>query len=172
MTPSPLFSCALLAAALCPGLGAQGLTFENAHSPGGSAAPAAAEAIPVRPPAAASPGADQTALPLPEQRVREGIILLSALNDTMARIQDEETAEAAVAPLMRLHRALQEWTQSFSTLPPLTEQEQQAYEEQYLPIFNKLNNRIRTQGERLAAAEYYGSHDLPAALMHIAVINN
>lgn len=140
-----------------------------------SAAPAAEETvtIPATPPAAAAPAAPApAALPLPEQRMREGIVLLSALNDTMAKIQDEASAEAAVAPLMRLHRALQEWTQSFSTLPPLTEQEQQAYEDQYLPIFRKLNNRIRTQGERLAAAEYYGSHDLPAALMHIAIINH
>lgn len=113
-----------------------------------------------------------TALPLPEQRVREGLVLLASLHDTLAGIHDHETAEAAVAPLMRLHRVLQEWTQSFTTLPPLTEQEQQAYEEQYLPLIKKLNSRIRTQGDRLAAAEYYGSRDLPAALMHIAVINH
>lgn len=127
-------------------------------------------------PVAEAPGATTSAapqaLPLPEQRVREGLVLLNALHDTMAGINNEETAAAAVAPLMRLNRTLQEWTQSFTTLPPLTEQEQQAYEEQYLPLFKKLNSRIRTQADRLAAAEYYGSRDLIAALMHIAVINH
>lgn len=130
-----------------------------------------------QPPVAETPAAEvaaptPTPLPLPEQRVREGLVLLATLHDTLAGIRDHDTAEAAVAPLMRLHRALQEWTQSFTTLPPLTEQEQQTYEEQYLPLFKKLNSRIRTQGDRLAAAEYYGSRDLPAALMHIAVINH
>lgn len=133
--------------------------------------PPTADTTPVaEAPASAAPAPAD--LPLPEQRVREGLVLLSALQDTMARIQDNDSAEAAVAPLMRLHRALQEWIQSFTTLPPLTEQEQQAYEERYLPLFRKLNNRIRTQGERIAAAEYYGSRDLPAALMHIAIINH
>lgn len=112
------------------------------------------------------------ALPLPEQRVREGLILLATLHDTLAGIQDQATADAAVAPLMRLQQQLQDWAQSFTTLPPLSEQEQQAYEERYLPIIKKLNARIRTQGDRLAAAEYYGSRDLPAALMHIAIINH
>lgn len=151
-------------------LAAQSLTLggdSDAALPQGISAAPVAEA----PAAAAAPSAP-AALPLPEQRVREGLVLLNALHDTMARIQDNDSAEAAVAPLMRLHRAVQEWSQSFSTLPPLTEQEQQAYEEQYLPLFKKLNNRIRTQGERLAAAEYYGSRDLTAALMHIAVINH
>lgn len=151
-------------------LAAQSLTL------GGDSETVPAQGIPAAPVAestssAAAPTAP-AALPLPEQRVREGLVLLSTLHDTMARIQDNDSAEAAVAPLMRLHRALQEWTQTFTTLPPLTEQEQQAYEERYLPLFKKLNNRIRTQGERIAAAEYYGSRDLPAALMHIAIINH
>lgn len=119
---------------------------------------------------AAAPAAADT-LPLAEQRVRAGLILLSGLHDTLAGIRDHDTAEAAVAPLMRLHAALQEWAQSFTALPPLSEQEQQAYEEQYIPIFKKLNGRLRSQGERIAAAEYYGSRDLPAALIRLALLN-
>lgn len=110
-------------------------------------------------------------LPAAEQRVRAGIILLNSLHETMSGIRDRDSAEAAVAPLMRLRSALQEWAASFTSLPPLSEQEQQAYEEQYIPIFKKLNGRIRSQGERIAAAEYYGSRDLPAALMHLALLN-
>lgn len=121
--------------------------------------------------APAAPAADTPALPLQEQRVREGLILLSGLHDTLAGIHDQDTAQAAVAPLMRLHRALQEWAQSLAALPPLSEQEQRAYEERYLPIFQKLNARIRTQGERIAAAEYYGTKDLPAALVQLALLN-
>lgn len=152
-------------------LAAQSLTL------GGESAAVVPQEIPAPPVADPSanhnlPSGTPASLPLPEQRVREGLVLLSALHDTLSGIRDHDTAEAAVAPLMRLHRALQEWTQSFTTLPPLTEQEQQAYEEQYLPLFKKLNSRLRTQGDRLAAAEYYGSRDLPAALMHIAVINH
>lgn len=160
----------ILCALLPLPLGAQSLTLGgegDAILPQGL--PAAAPVADA--PAAAAPAAPQ-ALPLPEQRVREGLVLLNALHDTMAGINNEESAAAAVAPLMRLQRALQEWTQSFTTLPPLAEREQQAYEEQYLPLFKKLNGRIRTQADRLAAAEYYGSRDLLAALMHIAIINH
>lgn len=126
--------------------------------------PVADTAMP--PAAAAAPE-----LPAAEQRVRAGIILLNSLHETLAGIRDRDTAEAAVAPLMRLHAGLQEWAQSFTALPPLSEHEQLAYEEQYIPIFKKLNGRIRSQGERIAAAEYYGSRDLPAALIRLALLN-
>lgn len=164
----------LFPAAVLP-LAAQSLTLggESAQGlPSGIPAAPVAEPMPVDATSPAPTASAAQSLPLPEQRVREGLVLLNALHDTMAGICDNDTAEAAVAPLMRLHRALQEWTQSFTALPPLKEQEQQAYEERYLPIFQKLNSRIRTQGDRLAAAEYYGSKDLPAALMHLAIINH
>lgn len=147
----------LTAVLLCPLLPAQEAApvpvAENAAAPQASAPAASPE------------------LPPAEQRVRAGLILLSGLHETLAGIRDHDTAEAAVAPLMRLHAAMQEWAQSFTSLPPLSEQEQRAYEEQYIPIIKKLNGRIRSQGERLAAAEYYGSKDLPAALMHLALLN-
>lgn len=157
----------LISAAAALPLAAQSLTLANES---GQGLPNVVSPLPVEKHTSAAPAPQ--ALPLPEQRLREGLVLLASLHDTMAGICDNDTAEAAVAPLMRLHRALQEWTQSFTALPPLTEQEQQAYEERYLPFFKKLNSRIRTQGDRLAAAEYYGSKDLPAALMHLAIINH
>lgn len=111
------------------------------------------------------------ALPQSEQLIRAGIIMLDQVQKTLSGINDAETAEAAVAPLMRTEAALQEWARAFNALPPLAEEEQNAYEEVYLPIINKLNSRIRVQGERLASAEYYGSRNLPAALIRLALIN-
>lgn len=124
-------------------------------------------------PALAPAAAAQTAAELPpaEQRVRQGLVLLNSLYETMAGIQDEASAQTAVFSLKKIHEELQNWAQSFATLPPLAEAEQRTYEEQYLPIFKKLNNRIRTQGERLAAAEYYSSKDLVAALVQLALLN-
>lgn len=111
------------------------------------------------------------ALPQSEQLIRAGIIMLDQVQKILSGINDAETAEAAVAPLMRTEAALQEWARAFNALPPLAEEEQNAYEEVYLPIINKLNSRIRVQGERLASAEYYGSRNLPAALIRLALIN-
>lgn len=110
-------------------------------------------------------------LPQSEQLIRAGIIMLDQVQKILSGINDAETAEAAVASLMRTEAALQEWAQTFNALPPLAEEEQNAYEEVYLPIINKLNSRIRVQGERLASAEYYGSRNLPAALIRLALIN-
>lgn len=110
-------------------------------------------------------------LPQSEQLIRAGIIMLDQVQKILSGVNDAETAEAAVAPLMRTEAALQEWARTFNALPPLAEEEQNAYEEVYLPIINKLNSRIRVQGERLASAEYYGSRNLPAALIRLALIN-
>lgn len=122
-------------------------------------------------PAIRSAAAEPTRLPAAEQRLRVGIVMLQQLEQLLAGIDNEEKAATAVAPAMRLSRELRAWAQSFAELPPLSEAEQQAYEDAYLPIIRKLNNRIRTQGERLAAAKYYGSDDLTAALIHLALLN-
>ncbi|MGN0835863.1 MAG: hypothetical protein ACI4OS_00315 [Akkermansia sp.] len=111
------------------------------------------------------------ALSLPEQRVRAGIVLLGELDQVLARVNDHDSAEASVAPVMRLLERLRYWAQSFTALPPLSEEERSLMEDRYLPVIRKLNERLRNQGERLAAAEYYGSHKLPAALVHLALLN-
>ncbi len=102
-----------------------------------------------------------------EQRIRLGIIMLGRLHDLLAKIKDEATAEAAVAPLMRASAEFQTWAQGFSSLPPLDADTQRAYERRYLPIIDELNTRIRIQGERIASAEFYGSQNLPAALVRL-----
>lgn len=128
--------------------------------------------LPAEPPVSAQnhePTTEQQApaLPVGEVRIRTGIVLLGYLHDTLAGIRDQDSAEAAVAPIMRLSRELQEWGQGFSALTPLDDETRSLYEKRYLPLIDKLNERIRAQGERIAAAEFYGSTNLPAALVRL-----
>ncbi len=102
-----------------------------------------------------------------EQRIRVGIVMLGRLHDLLARIKDEPSAEAAVAPIMRTSAEFQAWAQGFSSLPPLDAETQHRYEKRYLPIIDELNTRIRIQGERIASAEFYGSMNLPSALVRL-----
>lgn len=106
-----------------------------------------------------------------EQRIRAGIVMLGNLYNILAGIQDNDSAEKAVAPLMRLSNELNLWAQGFTTLPPMSETERAVCEDTYLPIIKKINYSIRTQGERLAAAEYYGSMNLPTVLVKLAILN-
>lgn len=109
----------------------------------------------------------QTELSSGEARIRAGIVLLGALHDTMARVKDKDSAEAAVPVIMRLSRELPAWGQGFAALPPLDEETQSTLEKRYLPIINQLNERIQIQADRIAAAEFYGSENLPAALIKL-----
>lgn len=102
-----------------------------------------------------------------EARIRAGIVLLGILHDTMARIQDRDSAEAAVPTILRLVREFQTWGQGFTALPPLDEETQSDYEKRYIPIINNLNANIQIQADRIAAAEFYGSEALPAALVRL-----
>lgn len=106
-------------------------------------------------------------LPMEEARIRAGVVMLGMLHDTMAKIRDHDSAEAAVPSLMRLSHELQAWGHGFNNLPPLDEATQSDYEKKYLPVIQKINDRIKAQGERLAAAEFYGSQNLPAALVKL-----
>lgn len=107
-------------------------------------------------------------LPKGQQRLINGILLLQKLYQCMAEVTNNETAEAAVPKLMRLHEELRLWSQSFANLPPLSEPEVAAYEERFLPAIRRINQAIEAQAGRIAAAEYYGSRNLPAALVRIA----
>lgn len=111
-------------------------------------------------------------LPEGEARIRGGIILLGNLCQNMAAINDYNSAETAVPGIMRLCEELKLWMQSFNSLAPLTELEAQVYEERYLPTIRKINNIIEAQAERLGAAEYYGSKNLPAALVRLAQVGH
>ncbi len=114
----------------------------------------------------------QPALPESEQRIRSGIVILGTLCQSMAAVQDYNTAEAAVPQIMRLRDELLQWTRSFNNLPPLAEHEEQVYEDRYLPMIRKINRILETQADRLAAAEYYGSRNLAAALVHMAQVGH
>ncbi len=109
-------------------------------------------------------------LPESQQRIITGMLLLQQLYQSMAEVTDNDTAEAAVPKLMKLNEELRLWSQSFSNLPPLSEPEVAAYEERFLPAIRRINQAIEAQAGRIAAAEYYGSRNLPAALVRIAQI--
>ncbi len=142
----------------------------------GKLPPAPAASVPAAPPAprpvaaeAPAPGdaAQKPQLNEAEQRIRVGIVMLGRLHDLLAKIKDEASAEAAVAPIMRASSEFQSWAQGFSSLPPLDADTQRAYERRYLPIIDEINTRIKIQGERIASAEFYGSQNLPAALVRL-----
>ncbi len=120
----------------------------------------------------ASPTSDIPALPEGEKRLRQGIVIIGKLTQSMADIHNKETADAAVPQIMRLSEELRQWTQSFNNLPPLSETETLVYEDRYLPIIRKINKIMQDQADRLAAAEYYGSQNLPAALIHAAQVGH
>lgn len=123
--------------------------------------------------AEATPASDtpQAELSPGEQRLQAGIVMLGNLYNLLSGIRDNESAEKAVAPLMRLSSEMNLWAQGFTSLPPMTENEQVICEDRYLPIIRKINMSIKVQGERLASAEYYGSQNLPAALVRLAILN-
>ncbi|MCQ2371966.1 MAG: hypothetical protein MJ058_07970 [Akkermansia sp.] len=128
------------------------------------AAPAATTATAPATPAA---GRAEPALSRQETHVRTGIAILAKMLDTLATVQDRDTAEAAVAPLMRLGEQLTLWAKATATLPPLSELERMELEDRYMPLIKRVNDRLKSQAERIAAAEFYGSRNLPAALVHV-----
>lgn len=109
-------------------------------------------------------------LPEGQQRLVNGMLLLQKLYQIMAEVTNNDTAEAAVPKLMKLNEELRSWSQSFTNLPPLSEPEVASYEERFLPTIRRINQAIEAQAGRIAAAEYYGSRNLPAALVRIAQI--
>ncbi len=162
---------ALLAAALPAAADAPLLATPLEVQPGGIAAPSAPE-----PDAAAHPVVDEDAsadaqadegLSEAEARIRAGIILLDRLHALLASVKDRDTAEAAVAPVMRAIPEFQTWAQGFSALPPLDEDTKRQYEKRYLPLIEELNSRLRAQGARISSAEFYGSQNLAAALVRL-----
>lgn len=102
-----------------------------------------------------------------ENHIRAGIVITAKVLDVLSKIQDRDTAEAAVAPLMRLGEELTLWAKATATLPQLSDLERMEMEDRYMPVIKRVNDRIKSQSERIAAAEFYGSRNLPAALVHI-----
>lgn len=106
-----------------------------------------------------------SSMPVEEQHMRSGIMLLAALYETLAKVKDHDSAQAAVPEISRISRDLHSWAQGVSALPPLGEKEMRTYERHYLPTIRRVNDHLRAQGERLAASEYFGSQDLASALI-------
>ena len=125
-------------------------------------------------PVANAPAEPQEEIQLPEgeKRLRQGIMLLGMLYQSMAEINNKSAAEAAVPKIMQISEELQQWTRAFNNLPPLSEPEVLVYEERYLPIIRKVNKLIQTQADRLGSAEYYGSRTLPAVLVRLAQVGH
>lgn len=118
------------------------------------------------------PTKDELQLPEGEKRLRHGILLLGQLYQCMAEVNNKSAAEAAVPKIMQISEELRQWTQTFNTLPPLSEPEALIYEERYLPIIQKINKLIQTQADRLGSAEYYGSRNMAAALVRLALVGH
>ncbi len=100
-----------------------------------------------------------------EVHIRAGIAILAKLCNTLARVQDARSAQAAVPIIMNLSHELHAWGQQLPSLPQRSQDVVSAYEHRYLPVIEKINGYLRVQGERLSASNYYGTQDLPAALM-------
>lgn len=131
------------------------------------AAATAAEPAPAQPPAQPAQQVEARAISPAESHIRAGIVITAKVLDVLSKIQDRDTAEAAVAPLMRLGEELTLWAKATATLPQLSDLERMELEDRYMPVVKRVNDRIKSQGERIAAAEFYGSRNLPAALVHI-----
>lgn len=106
-------------------------------------------------------------LPPEERHIRAGIVLLGTIYNTLARVNDAQSAQMAVPTIVRLTREVQTWAQGVAALPPLDDESRSLYEERYLPIITRINDYLRAQGERLAASGYFGSQDLSTALMSL-----
>ena len=130
---------------------------------------AVAAAEPAPAPARPAPASQEEARAVSpaENHIRAGIVITAKVLDVLSKIQDRDTAEAAVAPLMRLGEELTLWAKATATLPQLSDLERMEMEDRYMPVIKRVNDRIKSQCERIAAAEFYGSRNLPAALVHI-----
>ncbi len=104
-------------------------------------------------------------LPPEEVHIRAGIVILGKLCNTLARVSDEASAQAAVPIIVSLSRDLRSWAQLLPSLPLREQEVISVYEHRYLPIIEKLNAYLRAQGERLAASNYYDTQDLATALL-------
>ena len=132
---------------------------------------AASAAEPAPTPALPAQHEEARAISPAENHIRAGIVITAKVLDVLSKIQDRDTAEAAVAPLMRLGEELSLWAKATATLPQLSDLERMELEDRYMPVIKRVNDRIKSQGDRIAAAEFYGSRNLPAALVHIVQAN-
>lgn len=101
--------------------------------------------------------------------IEKGVQLLESLEAMMAAVGNRESADKVADKLGLMSRELQKWVQGFAALPPLDEEEGQVYCDRYLGTVRDLNDRIREQGNRLSAAQYYGSVKLAQELQRLVL---
>lgn len=104
-----------------------------------------------------------------ELHLRTGVVMLAKLYRCLAEVKDSQTAQGAVPSVVQITQDLQTWTQTLHGMKQEAE-EQEALEHTYVPVIEKLNSYIEVQGERLSAANYFGSQDLATALTALYVI--
>ena len=103
------------------------------------------------------------------RHIARGVQLLESLEAMIASVGDRESADKVADKLGLLSRELQKWVQGFAALPALDEEEGRAYCDRYLSTVRDLNDRIREQGSRLSAAQYYGSVKLAQELQRLVL---
>ncbi len=103
-----------------------------------------------------------------EQHLRAGVVILAKLYRCLAEVTNSQTAQSAVPSVVQITRDLQTWIQNLHGMK-LPAKQQEILEHNYLPIIAKINGYIEVQGERLAAASYYGSQDLATALIALYI---
>jgi len=102
-----------------------------------------------------------------DKHIRIGMQLHYGLYIILANIQSPQDAETAIPLILKINEQLLTWGKTFATLPPIDDATQARYRTEYIPIIKKSNAALRIQGKRLKDAEYYGSEELPAALIRI-----
>lgn len=110
-----------------------------------------------------------TAKPLSKEdkHIRTGMQLHYQLAIILSNIQSPQDAKTAIPLILKNNAQLLAWGKAFATLPPIDEATQARYRAQYIPIIQQSNAALRIQGKRLKDAEYYGSDELPAALIRM-----
>lgn len=98
-----------------------------------------------------------------EAHLRTGVVMLAKLYKCLEGVKDSNTAQSAVPGVVQITRDLQTWVQTLYGMKEESD-EQEILERTYVPIIEKLNSYIEVQGERLSAANYFGSQDLATAL--------
>lgn len=110
-----------------------------------------------------------TAKPLSKEdrHIRIGMQLHYELAIILSNIQSPQDAKTAIPLILKSNEQLLAWGKAFTTLPPIDEATQARFREQYIPIIKQSNAALAIQGKRLKDAEYYGSDELPAALIRM-----
>lgn len=115
---------------------------------GESAAPVAA------PPAAAAPAAKT---PSAESLINQAFSLAINIQQTLATVQDKESADKAVKTLQGIRKDVQHFLQLEDKLSDAEKDKGDALLEKMEERMERLETRCKQEGKRLLEARYYGS---------------